>query len=170
MELTAATHMEIDEYGIVKFNDDEAMELLYRGFNIQKISLINKQEFDNWAELLNKPDEKSFDDSQKITIDDRKNQWLFDFPEFNIREELLSRCKTAEEMDRTNLEMDMFEARELLPVLRLMFYLVDNFRKNKIIWGVGRGSSVSSFCLYLIGIHKIHSLKYGLDIKDFLKD
>jgi DNA polymerase III alpha subunit len=42
-------------------------------------------------------------------------------------------------------------------------------RENKIVWGVGRGSSVASYVLYLIGIHKINSLKYNLDINEFLR-
>jgi DNA polymerase III alpha subunit len=161
--------MKIDEFGIVQFDDNEAFEFLYKGIDIEKIALMNKEYFDKWAEFWNKPDEKSFEDLQKITIEERTKQWLFDYREFDIRKELLSRCKTQEEINRTNLEMDMFEARDLMPVLRLMFYIVDNFRKNKIVWGVGRGSSCSSFVLYLIGIHRIHSIRYGLDIKDFLK-
>jgi len=42
-------------------------------------------------------------------------------------------------------------------------------RKNNLVWGVGRGSSVSSYLLYLIGVHKVDSYKYRLDIKEFLK-
>ena len=42
-------------------------------------------------------------------------------------------------------------------------------RKNNIVWGVGRGSSVSSYVLFLMGVHKVDSMKYNLDIKDFLK-
>jgi len=42
-------------------------------------------------------------------------------------------------------------------------------RQNNIVWGVGRGSSVASYCLYLLGVHKINSLKFDLDIKEFLK-
>jgi DNA polymerase III alpha subunit len=42
-------------------------------------------------------------------------------------------------------------------------------RKNNILWGVGRGSSVASFVLYLIGIHRINSLFYNLPIEEFLK-
>jgi DNA polymerase III alpha subunit len=48
-------------------------------------------------------------------------------------------------------------------------YLVDAMRENKIVWGVGRGSSVASYVLYLIGVHRIDSIKYDLDIKEFLK-
>jgi DNA polymerase III alpha subunit len=42
-------------------------------------------------------------------------------------------------------------------------------RENDIVWGVGRGSSVASYTLYLIGVHKIDSIKYELDINEFLK-
>jgi DNA polymerase III alpha subunit len=65
--------------------------------------------------------------------------------------------------------MDLYDERHLEPVLQLMIFLVDTFRKNKIVWGVGRGSSVASYCLYLIGVHRINSLRYGLDIGEFLK-
>ena len=51
----------------------------------------------------------------------------------------------------------------------ITFYLVDTFSENDVVWGVGRGSSVASYCLYLIGLHKIDSIKYELDIKEFLK-
>jgi DNA polymerase III alpha subunit len=41
--------------------------------------------------------------------------------------------------------------------------------QNNVVWGVGRGSSVASYVLYLLGVHKIDSLKYNLDIHEFLK-
>jgi len=50
-----------------------------------------------------------------------------------------------------------------------MIYFVDTLRKHNILWGVGRGSSVSSYILYLIGIHRIDSIKYNLNIGEFLK-
>jgi DNA polymerase III alpha subunit len=42
-------------------------------------------------------------------------------------------------------------------------------RKENIVWGVGRGSSVASYVLYLIGVHKIDSLYYNLDVEEFLR-
>ena len=54
-------------------------------------------------------------------------------------------------------------------LLRYMIYLVDFMRENDIVWGVGRGSSVASYVLYLIGVHKIDSLYYDLDIAEFLR-
>jgi len=50
-----------------------------------------------------------------------------------------------------------------------MIYLVDFMRENEIVWGVGRGSSVASYVLYLIGVHRIDSIKFGLDWREFLR-
>jgi DNA polymerase III alpha subunit len=41
--------------------------------------------------------------------------------------------------------------------------------KQKIIWGVGRGSSVASYVLYKLGVHRINSLYYNLDATEFLR-
>ena len=63
----------------------------------------------------------------------------------------------------------MFEQRGLYPILQLLVYIIDIMRKNNLVWGVGRGSSVASYVLYLMGVHKVDSYKYSLDIKEFLK-
>jgi DNA polymerase III alpha subunit len=70
---------------------------------------------------------------------------------------------------RVEMELAEFEARKLFPVLQLLIYIIDTMRKNSLVWGVGRGSSVASYILYLLGIHKVDSVKYKLDIKEFLK-
>jgi len=57
----------------------------------------------------------------------------------------------------------------MLPMLQFLVYMVDQLKHNNILWGVGRGSSVSSYILYLIGVHKIDSVKYNLDYKEFLR-
>ena len=66
-------------------------------------------------------------------------------------------------------ELNAYDERGLIPVLRYMIYLVDTMRENNIVWGVGRGSSVASYVLYLIGIHRINSIQYNLDYKEFLR-
>jgi DNA polymerase III alpha subunit len=73
------------------------------------------------------------------------------------------------EWKRVCEEMDVYVDRGLTPVLKFMIYLVDTMRANNIVWGVGRGSSVASYVLFLIGVHKIDSMKYNLDYKEFLR-
>jgi len=75
----------------------------------------------------------------------------------------------VEHVDRVEMELELYKARNLFPVLQLLIYIIDTMRKNNLVWGVGRGSSVSSYLLYLIGVHKVDSVKYNLDIKEFLK-
>jgi len=74
-----------------------------------------------------------------------------------------------EEYNRVQEELGEFEARGLGDLLRYMIYLVDVMRANNIVWGVGRGSSVASFLLYLIGINRINPMKYHLDYREFLR-
>jgi DNA polymerase-3 subunit alpha len=72
-------------------------------------------------------------------------------------------------LQRCGAELLRYVELDLLPLLQYLKYLVDTLRLNNIVWGVGRGSSVSSYVLYKIGVHKIDSLYYGLDYKEFLK-
>ena len=98
-------------------------------------------------------------------------EWVFPviYQQINVKTWLLDKCKTQHEVDRVNEEYKLFEERNLIMLLRLFIFLVNYMRENKLIWGIGRGSAVSSFCLFLIGIHRVDSLKYNLNIKDFLK-
>jgi len=75
----------------------------------------------------------------------------------------------ARSSQRVDMELTLYKERELFPILQVLIYVVDTLRKNNLVWGVGRGSSVASYVLYLIGIHKVDSLKYNLNIKEFLK-
>ena len=70
---------------------------------------------------------------------------------------------------QTKEELDAFKERDMINLLRYMIYLVDFMRENDIVWGVGRGSSVASYVLYLIGVHKINSIQFDLDWREFLR-
>jgi len=74
-----------------------------------------------------------------------------------------------EEYKRVCEELDAFGEHNMQDLLRYMVYLVDFMRENNIVWGVGRGSSVASYILYLIGIHRIDSIQYNLDWREFLR-
>jgi DNA polymerase III alpha subunit len=99
------------------------------------------------------------------------NEWYTpnEYKTINVEDYLIKKCNNENEIERVKLELKLFLERDMYPVLYHLIYLVNHWRKNNILWGVGRGSSVSSFVLYLIGIHRVNSLKYDLDINDFLK-
>ena len=100
-----------------------------------------------------------------------QDNWFMpeDYKSFEIEKYLLSLCKTENEINRVLEEIRLFVQYDMIHLLCYLKYLVDTMRENNIVWGVGRGSSVASYCLYLLGIHKIDSLKYELDIREFLK-
>ena len=82
---------------------------------------------------------------------------------------MIDLCKTDAEIQRAGQELLMFQERNLFNLLKYLKYLVDTMRDNNIIWGVGRGSSVASYVLYLLGVHRIDSMYYDLDPGEFLR-
>ena len=104
----------------------------------------------------------------KLQVD--KSNWFIpnEYKQLDIEEFLVTQCP---EQNYTRLieELALFKQNNMIPVLKTMKYVVDTLRANNIVWGVGRGSSVSSYVLYLIGIHKIDSVKYALPIDEFFK-
>ena len=74
-----------------------------------------------------------------------------------------------ENLDRLTLELSLYRKHNMIDLLRTMKYVIDTLRKNNIVWGVGRGSSVASYALFLLGVHKIDSVKYSLPIDEFFK-
>lgn len=77
--------------------------------------------------------------------------------------------RTEERNARIVSEMKIYKNEHKLDLIRLMCYIVDRLTETNQIWGVGRGSSVSSYVLFLIGVHDIDSVLYDLDFTDFMK-
>ena len=104
----------------------------------------------------------------KLQVD--KSNWFIPdkYKQLDIEEFLVTQCP-EQNYPRLLEELALFKQNNMIPVLKTMKYVVDTLRANNIVWGVGRGSSVSSYALYLIGIHKIDSVKYALPIDEFFK-
>ena len=66
-------------------------------------------------------------------------------------------------------ELEAFKARNMINLLRWLKYFVDTCEKEGVVWGIGRGSSVASYVLFLIGVHSVDSIKYNLDWQEFLR-
>jgi DNA polymerase-3 subunit alpha len=92
-----------------------------------------------------------------------------EYKDLDIAAHVLNLCKTDAELQRCGHELMLYQERDLFNLLRYLVYLVDTMRENKLIWGVGRGSSVSSYVLYKLGIHRIDSMFYDLDVEEFLR-
>jgi DNA polymerase III alpha subunit len=160
---------EIDDTGTVHYTDQGLIDFLYSGNLFEdaiadfgetdEINLYNK-----WAEYFHIPTIKSGEYKSDFTWDIPQEYKSIDLDSF-----FLSKCKTKEEIDRVTLELTLFLEHGMEETLRFLIFLVDFMNQNDIVYGVGRGSSVASFCLYLIGLHQIDSIKYQLPIEEFLR-
>jgi len=105
-------------------------------------------------------------------FDERLQQnWLMpaSYKEMDIAAWVLDQCATDAERQRVGQELLLYLERDLFPLLQYLKYLVDTMREHNVVWGVGRGSSTASYVLFLIGVHKIDSMYFDLDITEFLR-
>lgn len=149
----------------IKATEETGIELLYRGQSLEGVCFESVEHFNRFCDELDLlPISNTSTWSKEFCIPDRYKTLEID--EY-IR--AIPHSDGPEGDARIELELELFRTRNLFPILQTLIYIVDTMQKNNIVWGVGRGSSVASYCLYLIGIHKINSLKYNLDIHEFLK-
>jgi len=170
--------MQVDKFGIAHRTTDEICDLLYidpaldlNQVQVDDPEIFNKSIKDLYSDLI--PLQKYTLSDEDVSAFDERNQnnWYMPqkYKEFDIAKWLLEQCRTEEEVQRVGTELLMFNERNLLDLLRYMRYFVETLRENNVVWGVGRGSSVASFCLFLIGVHRINSIYYDLSIEEFLK-
>ena len=170
--------MNYDKYGQCYTSADEICNLLYEkpDLDLTRFLVESPQQYNSSVKQLY----VDFPKLQQYTLpavsleefhETLQQEWHMpnNYQELDIAEWVLSQCKTAVELQRVGQELILYQERDLFDLLRFMKYLVDTLRKNNIVWGVGRGSSVASYILYLIGVHRIDSLYYDLDIAEFLK-
>jgi DNA polymerase III alpha subunit len=170
--------MKYDQYGQTYTTSNELCDLLYKNPKLD-ISLFQVEDSIEYnrsvAELHAELDllDSYHNISQTVEEFDRvlQTNWRMpqEYRELDIAEYVLSLCKEEHELQRVGQELLLYQERNLFDLLRYLKYLVDTLRKNNVVWGVGRGSSVASYVLFLLGVHKIDSLYYNLDIDEFLK-
>lgn len=170
--------MKTDQYHRVVVDEKEICEALYSNpdLDLNNIELEDPRLYNNAIDI-------NYSDLNKIkqleSIDllpdewHKQNQKLWNIPEnykrLDIAKYVLDQCKNQVELQRAGEELLIYAERNLLPMLCYLKYLVDIMKQNDIVWGVGRGSSVASFVLYIIGIHKINSIEYDLDFNEFMR-
>jgi DNA polymerase III alpha subunit len=167
--------MNIDKYGQIILNEDDICEIYLKEPDKIFKEIITDSNISIPSFLdIKVPIIKNYTKPEvSLNKFDAMNQSNWYMPEkyknIDIAKYILDQCKTDEELQRAGEELLLFQERNMFDLLKYLKYLVDIMRENNIVWGVGRGSSVSSFVLYLLGIHKINSLYYDLSIDEFLK-
>lgn len=149
-----------------------AIKAIHRGANFTELDLIDDTEI----ELFNYYSDEHCDNivlQHTLPIDhtERQQKWRYpaEYDELNLFEYFMDKCNTDIERERVVTELTLFCERDLLKLLRWAIWFMDYVRENNEFIGVGRGSSVASYCLYLIDLHMINSIECGLDPREFLK-
>ena len=178
--LPSSPQMKTDHLGQMIFSEDDCVNMLMRGHsmpingmlvdatvNLETAALIldHAPMFIQYNELA----------VQAVTVQDfdheNQGRWLMpdQYKNLDIAEYVLSLCDSEAALQRVGEELLLYQARDLFDLLRYLKFLVDLMQENNLIWGVGRGSSVASYVLYLLKLHRVDSLHYNLDIAEFLR-
>ena len=169
--------MKVDMYGQIINTENDLCDLYMRDptHNIKECFVDNKIKLDDiFLSNENLPLLVEYVDP-KLSLQDFDNQsqnnWYIpkEYQDLDIAKWVLDQCKSEAELQRAGDELIKFQERGMFILLKYLKYLVDTMREHNIVWGVGRGSSVASFVLFLIGIHRINSLYYQISVDEFLK-
>lgn len=169
--------MYTDPYGRVIITEQDAIGLLYKHVQFDLSNcILESDKYNNSIDELFAEYEKTQSVeplTQTIKEFDNKNQSQWFMPEnykqFDIAQHLLDLCKDDQQRQRVGQELLIYCDRNLFDLLKFLYYFVDVLKKNNIVWGVGRGSSVASYVLFLLEVHSVDSLYYDLDIHEFLR-
>jgi DNA polymerase III alpha subunit len=167
----------LDTYSRQIHTEEDAIRLLYKNpeLDLTKLNLVDAQQFNNASKLLytgvELQDNLDLDITPYEFHKQNSDTWLMpiEYAELDIAKYLLGLCQTDAQVQRVGNELLMYQERNMFNLLRFLHYFITTLRNNKIVWGVGRGSSVSSYILFLLGVHKIDSIYYDLDISEFLR-
>ena len=168
----------MNKFGDYVLNEKEVVNVLYNNPNVDltKLNITDVEKFNDAIAnlyLANGKLEQYIEPNVSVEEFDKQYQqnWYMpqEYKELDIAEYLLNLCQTDTELQRVGHELLEYQKKDFFDALRFLKYFVDIMRNNNIVWGVGRGSSVASYVLYLLGIHKIDSIKYNLPYNEFFK-
>ena len=162
-------------------SEDDLCDIVMQGRDVTEISRVTVDPAMDLEQLISHIEDPAslldwtFPEDSDISVAEfdgqRQNRWFMpeEYCDIDIAQHVLDLCVTQEQLQRVGEELLLYQEHGLFDLLRYLRYLVDIMRENNIIWGVGRGSSVASYVLYLLGAHRIDSMFYDLDPREFLR-
>ena len=174
--------MKYNKFGQAYIDVEELFELLYSDpdlditrFQVEDPGQYNQARETTFSDfpILKRYVPVDYKEDVPLELFDRVQQQNWYMPEeykkLDIAQWLLDQCDSDPKLQRVGEELLLYHERDMFDLLRYLKYFVDTMRENNVVWGLGRGSSVASYVLYLIGVHKIDSMYYDLDVGEFLR-
>jgi DNA polymerase III alpha subunit len=168
--------MRLDKYSNPILNEQDLFDALYKGQTLSSNMFVEPNEdVKKLEEVLELKFWKPLDDYD-IGLEEYdstlQTDWFMpdEYKTLDIEAWLWQQTPPWDpQHTRVQEELEAYKARNMLDLLRWLKYFVDTCSKEGVVWGIGRGSSVASYVLYLIGVHSIDSIKYNLDWQEFLR-
>jgi DNA polymerase III alpha subunit len=170
--------MKQNNFGELIFSESDVCDLVMSGHDVTQFKgmiLDHTVDTTAWTDFLNTMPEvltQQVRDCSELEFHKQcQSNWHMpmEYQNMDIAAHVLSLCQNETELQRCGTELLLFQEHNLFDLLKYLKHLVDVMRNNNIIWGVGRGSSVASFVLYKLGVHRVDSIYYNLDIQEFLR-
>ena len=170
--------MTSDRYGQIVYSDHDIIDFVMQGRSIAELNQFmvdDSVDLTQLAAVLESVPELVQYQSRADSIEEfdqtLQSRWHMpdEYQQLDIAAHVLSLCTTQAELQRCGEELLLYQERGLFDLLRYLVYLVSVMTEHGVIWGVGRGSSVASYVLYLLKVHRIDSMYYNLDIREFLR-
>jgi DNA polymerase III alpha subunit len=171
--------MKSDHVGRILFDEEDVVDIVMRGQPLADLNgLIVQPAIDLETAALILDDVPKFINYDELAAESLEefdhrcqNNWHMpdEYQQLDIAAHVIAMCDTPEKLQRVGHELLLYQERDLFDLLRYLKYLVDVMHDNRVIWGVGRGSSTASYVLYLLGVHQIDSMYYDLDVGEFLR-
>ena len=172
--------MRSNQYGEIVLDETDLCDLIMQGRDLTQMKCVvdHTVDIESAIQLLEDPGQLvtwTFPYNSDISVPDwdsiQQRNWHMpaEYQQLDIAELVVAMCDTPEKLQRVGHELLLYQERGLFNLLRYLKYLVDVMKNNHVIWGVGRGSSVASYVLYLLGVHRIDSIYYDLAVEEFLR-
>ena len=170
-----------NKFGEIVLDEEDLCDLLMQGRDLttmERVTVDPTVDLEKMIRHLEEPGSLltwTFPEVSDISVAEfdrqRQSTWFMpdEYRDLDIAQHVLDLCTKQEQLQRVGEELLLYQELDLFDLLRYMKYLVDVMRENQVIWGVGRGSSVASYVLYLLGVHRIDSMYYDLDPGEFLR-
>jgi DNA polymerase III alpha subunit len=170
-----------NKFGELVFSENDVCDLLMQGHTIdslQRVVIDSTVNIEDLIYSIENPEALltwTFPHNETVSVPEfhltQQMTWHMpeEYQQLDIAEYILGLCNSEAELQRVGQELLLYQERDLFNLLRYLKYLVDLMIENRVIWGVGRGSSVASYVLYKMGVHRIDSLFYNLDVHEFLR-
>ena len=169
--------MRLDKYSNPIFSEQDLFDAIYKGYQFNVNDTVIVERTDAVKELEKQIGFRfvpTYEPHFDVADYDRACQSNWNMPSeyktLDIESWIWTQCPPWDpQHTRVTEELAAFRERNMIDLLRWLKYFVDTCNKNNVIWGIGRGSSVASYVLYLIGVHHIDSIKYNLEWQEFLR-